>query len=88
MSINNKLSKYSEKEYFKGYQYIWCMIFLNNILMILPHIVFNILFVLIYDKCYPLHIKIILSCVCSGYCQSNNFRLTKIFDLVKLSLKI
>ena len=33
------------------------MIFLSNILMISPHIVFNIPFYLMYDISYPLHVK-------------------------------
>ena len=33
------------------------MIFGNNVLMIQPHIVFNIPFDLMYNKCYPLHTK-------------------------------
>ena len=33
------------------------MIFVNNMLMISPHIACNITFDLIYDTCYPLHVK-------------------------------
>ena len=44
-----------KKEYFKGYQNIRCMIFRKNMLIITPHMVFNISFDLIYDKCYDLH---------------------------------
>ena len=33
------------------------MVFLNNMLMILSHITFNISLDLIYDQCYPLHAK-------------------------------
>ena len=39
------------------------MIFVSNILMISPHIAFNILFDLMYDICYPLHA---ILCFCSG----------------------
>ena len=33
------------------------MVFLNNMLMTLSHIAFNISLDLIYDQCYPLHAK-------------------------------
>ena len=64
------------------------MIFVCNMLMLSAHIVFNIPFDLMYDICYPLHVKTTHFCFCSGYCHSNNIRLTKIFDLLRLSLKI
>ena len=38
------------------------MVFLNNMLMILSHMVFNIPFDLIHDQCYPLHAKPTIFC--------------------------
>ena len=44
----------------KGCRNICCMIFLNNMLMTSPYIVFYIPFDLIYGSCYLLHAKITL----------------------------
>ena len=43
MTINDRLGKYSEKRFFKECQIIY-MIFMSNMLMLSPHIVFNIPF--------------------------------------------
>ena len=50
MTINNRLSKFSKKKKkkIKGDQII-CMIFVSNMLMISPHIAFNIPYDLMYD---------------------------------------
>ena len=53
-----------QKKYFKGDQMRY-MIFVSNMLMISPHIAFNIPFDLMYDICYPLHA---ILCFCSGCC--------------------
>ena len=49
-------------------------------------VVTQVLLDLIYDQYYPLHAKATGFCFTFGYCESNNFRLIKIFDLLKLSL--
>ena len=67
MTVNNRLSKYSKKKCFKGYQMIY-IIFVTSILMISSHIVFNNPFDLMYDICYPLPVKTTFFCFCSGYC--------------------
>ena len=52
------------------------MIFLNNVQVTLPHIVFNTPFELIYDKRYPLHAKakIFWFYTFSGYCLGSQIR--------------
>ena len=59
-------------------------------LMISPHIAFNIPFDLLYDICYPLHVKTHFFLFSSDYCQSNcqQFSTYQDFDLLRLSLKI
>ena len=47
----------NQNEYFRGYENICCMVFLNNILMTSPQIAFNFPFDSIYTNCYPLHAK-------------------------------
>ena len=47
----------NQEEYFRRYENICCMIFLNNTLITLSHIVFNISLGLICDQCHPLHVK-------------------------------
>ena len=61
-SFFNKENTYFEavnnqEEYFRGYENICCMVFLNNMLMTSSHMVFNIPLDLIYEQCYPLHAK-------------------------------
>ena len=51
-------------------------------------VVTHVLLDLIYDHCYPLHAKTTGFCFRFGYRESNNFRLIKIFDLLKLVLII
>ena len=45
----------NQKEHFRGHENKWCMTFLNNMLMTLSRMVFNISLDLIYDQCYPMH---------------------------------
>ena len=47
----------NQEECFGGHENTCFMVFLNNILMTLSHIVFNIPLDLIYDQCYPLNPK-------------------------------
>ena len=47
----------NQEECFRGYDNICCMVFLNNMLMALSHMVFDIPHDWIYDQCYPLHAK-------------------------------
>ena len=57
-----------QKEYFRLYGKICCMILLNNMLMISSHIVFNIPLDLIYGKCFACKSHTYLFYICSGYC--------------------
>ena len=54
-SLNVYTTLNNQEEYFRQYEKVYSMIFLNNTLIKLSHIVFNISLVLIYDQCYPLH---------------------------------
>ena len=47
----------NQEESFRQYENICCMMFLNNTLIALSHIVFNIFLGLIYDQCHTLHAK-------------------------------
>ena len=69
--------------YFRRHENMCCMVFLNDILMNRQILSFNIPFDLIYDKSCSFHAKTTRFCSCN-----NKFPLTKIFDLLKLSLKI
>lgn len=61
------------------------MIFLNNVQVTLPHIVFNTPFELIYDKRYPLHAKtkIFWFYTFSGYCLGSQIRDKKSYSQTK-----
>ena len=47
----------NQEEYFRRCEKMRCMIFLNNTLITLSHIVFNISLGLIYDQCHILYAK-------------------------------
>ena len=59
----------NQEEYFRQYENICCMIFLNKTLTTLSEIVFNISLGFIYDQCHTLHAKPqVFFCVCFGNC--------------------
>ena len=52
----HQIKKISKKKYFKRDQMMF-VIFVSNMLMISPHMAFSIPFDLMYDICYPLHVR-------------------------------
>ena len=80
-TFNHQIIKKSILEDKKIYVvwYFWTICWLH------PHIPsFNVPFDFIFDQCYFLHVKTTSVFVL----RNNNFRLIKIFDVLKLSLKI
>ena len=47
----------NQHKYFRGCENIFCMVFMNNMLIISLHIVFNFSLDSICDQCYLLHVK-------------------------------